>query len=114
MRISDWSSDVCSSDLEQDLRGAWERGELSLVYQPVYRMSDNRLAGAEALLRWQHPEHGPTAPSVFIDVAEQSGLIEIIGPAVLQIGMAAGRERVGKYVEVPVVAGTIQKQRIQK
>src|SRR3546814_7405424 len=38
--------------MEQDLRGAWERGELSLVYQPVYRMSDNRLAGAEALLRW--------------------------------------------------------------
>ncbi|MFC3717335.1 putative bifunctional diguanylate cyclase/phosphodiesterase [Luteimonas soli] len=70
--------------MEQDLRGAWERGELSLVYQPVYRMSDNRLAGAEALLRWQHPEHGPIAPSVFIDVAEQSGLIETIGPAVLR------------------------------
>src|SRR3546814_1053627 len=61
--------------MEQDLRGAWERGELSLVYQPVYRMSDSKLAGAEALLRWQHPEHGPIAPSVFIDVAEQSGLI---------------------------------------
>jgi len=70
--------------MEQDLRGAWERGELSLVYQPVYRMSDNRLAGAEALLRWQHPEHGPIAPSVFIDVAEQSGLIETLGPAVLR------------------------------
>ena len=70
--------------MEQDLRGAWERGELSLVYQPVYRLADNALAGAEALLRWQHPEHGPIAPSVFIDVAEQSGLIETIGPAVLR------------------------------
>jgi diguanylate cyclase (GGDEF)-like protein len=70
--------------MEQDLRGAWERGELSLVYQPVYRLSDNALTGAEALLRWQHPEHGPIAPSVFIDVAEQSGLIETIGPAVLR------------------------------
>lgn len=70
--------------MEQDLRGAWERGELSLVYQPVYRLSDSRLVGAEALLRWQHPEHGTVMPSVFIDVAEQSGLIETIGPAVLR------------------------------
>jgi len=70
--------------MEQDLRGAWERGELSLAYQPVYRVSDSKLMGAEALLRWQHPEHGPIAPSVFIDVAEQSGLIETIGPAVLR------------------------------
>lgn len=70
--------------MEQDLRGAWERGELSVVYQPVYRLSDSRLVGAEALLRWQHPELGAIAPSVFIDVAEQSGLIESIGPAVLR------------------------------
>jgi len=70
--------------MEQDLRGAWERGELSLVYQPVYRLADTKLVGAEALLRWQHPEHGAIAPSVFIDVAEQSGLIETIGPAVLR------------------------------
>jgi diguanylate cyclase (GGDEF)-like protein len=74
--------------MEQDLRGAWERGELSLVYQPVFRMADNKLAGAEALLRWQHPEHGAIAPSVFIDVAEQSGLIEHIGPAVLRAACA--------------------------
>ncbi len=70
--------------IEQELRGAWDRGELSLAYQPVYRVSDTRLVGAEALLRWQHPEHGAIAPSVFIDVAEQSGLIETIGPAVLR------------------------------
>ena len=69
--------------MEQDLRGAWERGELSVVYQPVYRLADRALVGAEALLRWQHPEHGMIAPSVFIDVAEQSGLIEVIGPQVL-------------------------------
>jgi diguanylate cyclase (GGDEF)-like protein len=69
--------------LEHDLRGAWERGELSLVYQPVYRLRDGRIVGAEALLRWQHPVHGKVSPSVFIDVAEQSGLIETIGPQVL-------------------------------
>ena len=70
--------------IEQDLRGAWERGELSLVYQPIYRVADKTLLGAEALLRWQHPVHGQVAPSVFIDVAEQSGLIETIGPAVFR------------------------------
>ena len=70
--------------MEQDLRGAWERGELSLAYQPVYSLADGQLVGAEALLRWQHPEHGAIAPSVFIDVAEQSGLIETIGPQVLR------------------------------
>ncbi len=69
--------------MEQDLRGAWERGELALAYQPVYSVGERRLVGAEALLRWQHPEQGAVAPSVFIDVAEQSGLIETIGPQVL-------------------------------
>jgi diguanylate cyclase (GGDEF)-like protein len=70
--------------IERDLRGAWDRGELSLAYQPIYRLADGRLVGAEALLRWQHPEHGSIAPSVFIDVAEQSGLIDVIGPRVLR------------------------------
>jgi diguanylate cyclase (GGDEF)-like protein len=70
--------------IEQDLRGAWERGELTLAYQPIYRVADTALIGAEALLRWQHPVHGQVAPSVFIDVAEQSGLIETIGPAVIR------------------------------
>ena len=74
--------------MEQDLRGAWERGELSLAYQPVYSLADGQMVGAEALLRWQHPEHGAIAPSVFIDVAEQSGLIEIIGPEVLRTACA--------------------------
>lgn len=71
--------------MEQELRGAWERGELSVAYQPVYRLADNKLVGAEALLRWQHPEHGMVSPAAFIDVAEQSGLIETIGPQVLRV-----------------------------
>jgi diguanylate cyclase (GGDEF)-like protein len=75
--------------MEHDLRGAWGRGELSLAYQPIYRTRDRVLVGAEALLRWQHPEDGAVAPAVFIDVAEQSGLIESIGPEVLR---AACRE----------------------
>lgn len=70
--------------LEQDLHGAWDRGELGLVYQPVYDLANRRLVGAEALLRWRHPEHGDVAPTVFVDVAEQRGLIEEIGGEVLR------------------------------
>lgn len=77
--------------LENELRGAWDRGELRLVYQPVYRLSDHRLVGAEALLRWKHHEQGVIAPSVFIDVAEQSGLIETIGPQVMRAACGDAR-----------------------
>ncbi len=69
--------------LEQDLHGAWGRGELGLLYQPVFRLADRRIVGAEALLRWRHPEHGEISPAVFVDVAEQRGLIEEIGGEVL-------------------------------
>ena len=69
--------------LEQDLRGAWERGELSVSYQPIFTLADGRLAGAEALLRWQHPVHGVVSPSVFVEVAEQTGMIEALGRQVL-------------------------------
>ncbi|MFC3129335.1 putative bifunctional diguanylate cyclase/phosphodiesterase [Coralloluteibacterium stylophorae] len=69
--------------MESDLRGAWERGELSLDYQPIYQLADGHIVGAEALLRWKHPEHGMIPPSVFIDVAEQSGLIDLLGRAVI-------------------------------
>ncbi|MFT4256074.1 MAG: EAL domain-containing protein [Pseudoxanthomonas sp.] len=75
--------------LEQELRGAWDRGELSLAYQPIHRLGDRRLVGAEALLRWQHPTLGAVPPSVFIEVAERSGLIETLGPQVLRAACAA-------------------------
>ena len=70
--------------LEQDLRGAWDRGELSIAYQPIYSLGDTRIRGAEALLRWHHPQLGMVPPSVFIEVAEQSGLIENLGRNVLE------------------------------
>jgi diguanylate cyclase (GGDEF)-like protein len=88
--------------MEQDLRGAWERGELSLAYQPILRLGDKRLVGAEALLRWKHPQQGLIAPSVFIDVAEQTGLIETIGPQVLS---AACRDAIRWHTEFAKGAG---------
>lgn len=77
--------------IEDALRGAWDRGELTLVYQPIIGLADRALVGVEALLRWQHPQLGAVAPSVFIDIAEQSGLIDSLGPLVLEAACAQAR-----------------------
>lgn len=70
-------------NLETSLRHALERGELRLHYQPVVRLADGHTVGAEALLRWQHPERGLLMPDAFLYVAEQTGLIHGIGEWVL-------------------------------
>jgi EAL domain-containing protein (putative c-di-GMP-specific phosphodiesterase class I) len=61
--------------LENDLRFAIKHGELRLHFQPRYRISDGQMVGAEALVRWQHPERGLIPPDTFIPIAEESGLI---------------------------------------
>ncbi|MCF7983400.1 MAG: EAL domain-containing protein [Thiohalocapsa sp.] len=70
--------------LETGLRGAILRRELSLVYQPQVKLADGSMHGAEALLRWTHPELGPIPPSQFIRIAEDLGIIGEIGAWVLE------------------------------
>ena len=65
--------------LEKDLRLGLGRQEFDFEYQPVIRLADGSLAGAEALLRWQQPERGAVSPTEFIAVAEQTRLIVDIG-----------------------------------
>lgn len=72
------------SQLERDLRGAADRGELHTAYQPIVTTTDGQITGFEALLRWTHPTHGPISPATVIPLAEQSGLIQPIGSWVLQ------------------------------
>ena len=57
------------------MRAALDRGEFFLVYHPIVRLTDNRMIGAEALLRWEHPTLGTLLPGRFIDLAEDNGLI---------------------------------------
>lgn len=66
-------------DLEMNLRDAIDRNELELYYQPVIDLHRNVITGLEALARWHHPTKGPIPPSVFIPIAEDSGLIIKIG-----------------------------------
>ena len=69
--------------LEQDLHQALSRAEFVLHYQPIVDLHDGGLLAAEGLLRWQHPRRGLIGPDLFIQVAEQSGLIVEIGEWVL-------------------------------
>ncbi|KKO44197.1 diguanylate cyclase [Arsukibacterium ikkense] len=69
--------------LENALRRAIDRNQLSLVYQPQYSLVDQQLFGFEALLRWHHDDFGQVSPAEFIPLAERSGLIVAIGEWVI-------------------------------
>ena len=71
-------------ELQKHLREALSRNELHLVYQPQIDYASQQIVGIEALIRWQHPEHGLISPELFIPLAEQNGTIIAIGEWVLE------------------------------
>jgi diguanylate cyclase (GGDEF)-like protein/PAS domain S-box-containing protein len=98
--------------IENGLRGAVQRGELRLVYQPLVSLEDGSLRGLEALLRWETPDRGLVMPDDFIPAAEQSGLIVPIGAWVLQEACRQAerwrRARSGDPLRVSVNVSAVQ------
>jgi len=72
-----------------DLRAAVPDDQLFVAWQPIVQMSDGAVVGAEALVRWQHPERGVVSPGAFIPVAEETGMISPIGDRVLEVAIAS-------------------------
>ena len=75
--------------LNVDLRGALERGEFQLLYQPQVRLDDGMLVGVEALLRWAHPRHGLLRPQEFIEALEHNPVVGDVGDWVVDQACAA-------------------------
>jgi predicted signal transduction protein with EAL and GGDEF domain len=90
------------------LRTALEQGGLTLLYQPKVELASGRVVGAEALLRWHHPEHGQIPPDEFIPIAESTALIQPLGHFVLETALEQVRRwhetgsPIGLAVNLPV------------
>ena len=88
--------------IENNLRFALSRGELTLVYQPEVDIRSKQILGAEALLRWNHPDLGVVPPDRFIPIAENTGLILPIGEWVLKSACAQARRWRDEGLDIPV------------
>ena len=92
-------------DLDAALHDVVRRGELELHFQPMVSLADQRVVGAEALLRWDHPQHGILGPAQFMELAEGNGTIVPIGRAVLEQACRRAKlwqERLGVRLQIGV------------
>jgi diguanylate cyclase (GGDEF)-like protein/PAS domain S-box-containing protein len=100
--------------LEHNLREALDRDEFYLVYQPQLDLSSGRVIGAEALIRWEHPEMGMVPPGRFIPVAEHSELIHRIGNWVLRTACRQAREWLDRGLEFGRIAVNLGGPQVQR
>ena len=88
LMLDDEPAFPCLPGLDRAIHTALARGEMQLVYQPLFHLASGQLAGAEALLRWHSAEHGCLLPGQFLDVAEDTGEIIAIGHWILATACA--------------------------
>lgn len=100
--------------LEADLRRALERGEFVVHYQPQVSLASGAIIGAEALLRWQHPDKGPVPPREFVAVAEDTGLIHPLGDWVLASVCAQCRGWLDAGLDVPPMAVNLSARQFRR
>lgn len=93
--------------LERDLRSAIAEGQIHLLYQPLIDIDENRTTGCEALLRWDHPEHGCIPPDRFVEIAERCGLIVPIGEWVIRTVVEAAA-RIDPDVRMAINVSPVQ------
>jgi diguanylate cyclase len=103
-RLRDWL------DLEARLRRALQEDLLQLHFQPRFRLSDSRLCGVEALLRWCDAEHGNIPPNRFIEIAEDSGLIIEMGAWVTRQACRQLRSWLDRGIAVPIAINVSGKE----
>ena len=94
--------------LERDLPGAAQRGELVAYYQPQLEVASGRVIGAEALVRWQHPELGLVPPLDFISIAEETGTIHEVGDFMIEEGCAFAASLEADEIEIAVNVSAVQ------
>jgi EAL domain-containing protein (putative c-di-GMP-specific phosphodiesterase class I) len=86
--------------IDRELRAALDTGALTLHYQPIVEMHSGAIAGAEALLRWQHEEHGLLPPARFLPVAEETGTITRIGRWVVNEAVRQARQWIDGHADL--------------
>lgn len=86
----------------EEVSAGLERGLLEVVYQPMVRVSDRRVAGVEALARWRHPEHGLLGPSAFVGVADETGITHVLTDKVMSSALEACGNWCVNGPEIPV------------
>jgi diguanylate cyclase (GGDEF)-like protein len=100
--------------LDASLRGALERQEFLLHYQPKVDLATGVISGLEALLRWQHPERGRMAPAEFVPILEETGLIAPVGEWVLQTVCEQIKVWQARGITVPPIAVNLSAQQFHQ